>query len=78
MTTFAFGNDVKRRTALFGVLALFAFCLFVLGAVIGAWAEVVRIWPVRYSLQLLEGPPEALRRTNPSRCRSRSIPRGAS
>src|ERR1700733_9082827 len=56
--TLVLGNDFRRRTALFGVLALFAFCLFVLGAVIGAWAGVVRIWPVRYSLQLLEGPPK--------------------
>ena len=58
MPTLVLGNDFRRRTALFGVLALFAFCLFVLGAVIGAWAGVVRIWPVRYSLQLLEGPPK--------------------
>jgi hypothetical protein len=58
MTTFAFGNDVRRRTALFGGLALLALSVFVLGAVIGAWAGVVRIWPVRYSLFLLEGPPK--------------------
>ena len=32
--------------------------LFAAGAIIGAWAGVVRIWPVRYSLQLLEGPPK--------------------
>ena len=56
--TLVLGNDLRRRTALFGALALFAFCLFVLGAVIGAWAGVVRIWPVRDSLQLLEGPPK--------------------
>src|SRR3984957_2368036 len=56
--TLVLGNDFRLRTALFGVLALFALCLFVLGAVIGAWAGVVRIWPVRYSLFLLEGPPK--------------------
>ena len=37
---------------------LLALSVFVVGAVIGAWAGVVRIWPVRYSLQLLEGPPK--------------------
>jgi hypothetical protein len=58
MTTFAFRNDVRRRTALFGGLALLALSVFVLGAVIGAWAGVVRIWPVRYSLFLLEGSPK--------------------
>src|SRR6204780_326397 len=58
MTTFGFGSDVRRRTALVGGLALFALCLFVAGAIMGAWAGVVRIWPVRYSLQLLEGPPK--------------------
>jgi Carbohydrate esterase, sialic acid-specific acetylesterase len=58
MTTSAFENDVRRRTALFGGLALLALSVFVLGAVIGAWAGVVRIWPVRYSLFLLEGPPK--------------------
>jgi hypothetical protein len=58
MTRLGFGSDVRRRTTLFGVLALFALCLFAAGAVVGAWAGVVRIWPVRYSLQLLEGPPK--------------------
>jgi len=53
-------NDVRRRTALFGGLALLALSVFVLGAVIGAWAGVVRIWPVRYSLFLLKGS-EAIR-----------------
>jgi Carbohydrate esterase, sialic acid-specific acetylesterase len=28
------------------------------GAIVGAWAGVVRIWPVRYSLLILEGPPK--------------------
>jgi hypothetical protein len=58
MSTLVLGNDVRRRTALFGGLALFALSLFVAGAIIGAWAGVVRIWPVRYSLLLLEGPPK--------------------
>jgi hypothetical protein len=58
MSTLVLGNDVRRRTALFGGLALFALSLFLAGAIIGTWAGVVRIWPVRYSLQLLEGPPK--------------------
>jgi hypothetical protein len=57
-STLVLGNDFRRRTALFALLALFALSVFVLGAIIGAWAGVVRIWPVRYSLQLLEGPPK--------------------
>jgi hypothetical protein len=52
------GNDVRRRTALFGGLAVLALSLFVVGAIVGAWAGVARIWPVRYSLFLLEGPPK--------------------
>jgi hypothetical protein len=58
MTTFAFESNARGRTALFGGLAVFALCLFATGIVIGAWAGVVRIWPVRYSLQLIEGPPK--------------------
>ncbi len=58
MSTLVLGNDVRRRTALFGGLALFALSVFVAGAVIGAWAGVARIWPVRYSLQLIDGPPK--------------------
>jgi Carbohydrate esterase, sialic acid-specific acetylesterase len=58
LSTLVLGNDVRRRTALFGGLALFALSVFVAGAVIGAWAGVVRIWPVRYSLQLIDGPPK--------------------
>ena len=54
MTTFAFGSDVRRRTVTFGGLALLAVSVFVLGA----WAGVVRIWPVRYSLQLIDGLPK--------------------
>jgi Carbohydrate esterase, sialic acid-specific acetylesterase len=54
--TLAFGNDVRRRSAQFGGLALFALSVFVAGAIIGAWAGVVRIWPVRYSLELIDGP----------------------
>ena len=56
--TLVLGNDARRRTALFGGLALFALSLFAVGAIIGAWAGVVRVWPVRYSLQLLEGTPK--------------------
>jgi hypothetical protein len=52
------GNDVRRRTALFGGLAVLALSLFVVGAIVGAWAGVARIWPVRYSLFLVEGPPK--------------------
>ena len=29
-----------------------------MGAIVGAWAGVVRIWAVRYSLQLIEGLPK--------------------
>jgi Carbohydrate esterase, sialic acid-specific acetylesterase len=58
LSTLVLGNDVRRRTALFGGLVLFALSVFVAGAVIGAWAGVVRIWPVRYSLFLLDGPPK--------------------
>jgi Carbohydrate esterase, sialic acid-specific acetylesterase len=58
LSTLVLGNDVKRRTALFGGLALFALSVFAVGAIIGAWAGVVRIWPVRYSLQLIEGAPK--------------------
>jgi hypothetical protein len=56
--TLVLGNDIRRRTALFGGLAVFATILFVVGVVIGAWAGVVRIWPVRYSIQLIEGSPK--------------------
>ncbi|MBV8797619.1 MAG: hypothetical protein JO136_21990 [Hyphomicrobiales bacterium] len=56
--TLVLGNDVRRRTALIGGLGLVAVSLFLAGAIIGAWAGVVRIWPVRYSLLLLEGPPK--------------------
>jgi hypothetical protein len=56
--TLVLGNDVRRRTALFGGLAVVAVSLFLAGAIIGAWAGVVRIWPVRYSLLILEGPPK--------------------
>jgi hypothetical protein len=58
LSTFVLGNDVRRRTALFGGLAALAVTVFVMGAIIGVWAGVVRIWPVRYSLLLLEGPPK--------------------
>ncbi len=58
MSTLVLGNDVRRRTALIGGLALFALSLFLAGAIVGAWAGVVRIWPVRYSLLILEGPPK--------------------
>jgi Carbohydrate esterase, sialic acid-specific acetylesterase len=58
LSTLVLGNDVRRRTALFGGLAALAVSVFVLGAIIGAWAGVVRIWPVRYSLQLIDGPPK--------------------
>jgi Carbohydrate esterase, sialic acid-specific acetylesterase len=54
MTTFAFGSDVRRRSATFGGLALLGVSVFIFGARAG----VVRIWPVRYSLFLLEGPPK--------------------
>jgi hypothetical protein len=58
LSALVLGNDVRRRTALFGGLAVLALSLFVLGAILGAWAGVVRIWPVRYSLLLLQGPPK--------------------
>jgi Carbohydrate esterase, sialic acid-specific acetylesterase len=58
LSTLVLGNDVRRRTALFGGLAILAVSLFVVGAIVGAWAGVVRIWPVRYSLLILEGPPK--------------------
>jgi hypothetical protein len=58
LSTLVLGNDVRRRSALFGGLAVLALSLFVVGAVIGAWAGVARIWPVRYSLLILEGPPK--------------------
>ena len=54
VTTFAFGNDVRRRAVIFGGLALLAVSVFI----VGAWAGVVRIWPVRYSLQLIDGVPK--------------------
>ena len=58
MSTLALENDVKRRAALLGALLVFAVSLFLAGAIIGAWAGVVRIWPVRYSMQLLDGLPK--------------------
>jgi hypothetical protein len=58
LSTFVFRNDVWRRTATLSGLALLALSLFLVGAIIGAWAGVVRIWPVRYSLALIEGPPK--------------------
>ena len=54
MTAIVFGSGVGRRAAVFGGLALLAVSVFILGA----WAGVVRIWPVRYSLQLLDGLPK--------------------
>jgi Carbohydrate esterase, sialic acid-specific acetylesterase len=53
-STFAFRNDLKRRTTAFGALALLSLSVFA----IGAWAGVVRIWPVRYSIQLIDGLPK--------------------
>lgn len=62
MATFALGNEVRRRTAAFGGLRLLVVGVFaagvILGAVFGAWAGVVRIWPVRYSLLLIDGAPK--------------------
>jgi hypothetical protein len=58
MSTFILGNDARRRTATFGGLAALALSLFIVGVVVGAWAGVVRIWPVRYSLQLIDGTPK--------------------
>jgi Carbohydrate esterase, sialic acid-specific acetylesterase len=58
VSTFILENDIRRRTALFGGLAILALSVFVVGAIVGAWAGVVRIWPVRYSLQLIEGRPK--------------------
>jgi hypothetical protein len=55
VSTFILGSDARRRTATFGGLAALALSLFVVGAIVGAWAGVVRIWPVRYSLQLIDG-----------------------
>lgn len=54
MSTFILGSDARRRTATFGGLAILAVSLFI----VGAWAGVVRILPVRYSLQLIDGPPK--------------------
>jgi hypothetical protein len=51
---FAPGIDIKRRTATYGALALLAVTVFIAGA----WAGVVRAWPVRYSLRLIEGLPK--------------------
>ena len=58
VTISVFGSDVRRRTVLFGRFALIVFGVFIVGAIIGAWAGVVRIWPVRYSLQLIDGLPK--------------------
>ena len=49
-----FGIDWGRRAATFGALALLVVGVFVAGA----WAGVVRAWPVRYSLQLVQGLPK--------------------
>jgi len=54
VTAIVFGTWVGRRTAMFAGLALLAASVFI----VGAWAGVVRIWPVRYSLQLLDGLPK--------------------
>jgi carbohydrate esterase-like sialic acid-specific acetylesterase len=58
VSTFVLASDVKRRTARVGGLVLLALGVFAIGAIIGAWAGVVRIWPVRYSLQLIDGLPK--------------------
>ncbi len=58
MSTFLLASDVKRRTAVVGGLALLALGVFAVGAIIGAWAGVVRVWPVRYSIQLIDGLPK--------------------
>ena len=57
MSTLVFPSGARRRSAAFGALALVALCLFVAGAILGAWAGVARIWPVRYSLRLIDGLP---------------------
>lgn len=54
MSAFVFENDIRRRT----VLALLTLIVFLVGAILGAWAGIARIWPVRYSLQLIEGFPK--------------------
>ena len=54
MTTSVSATDIRRRTATFGALALLAVGVFI----VGAWAGVVRAWPVRYSLQLIQGLPK--------------------
>ena len=54
MTTSVSASDIRRGTATFGALALLAVGVFV----VGAWAGVVRAWPVRYSLQLIQGLPK--------------------
>ena len=58
VTISVLGSDVRRRTVLFGRFALIVSGVFIVGAILGAWAGVVRIWPVRYSLQLIDGLPK--------------------
>ena len=66
------------RTALVGGLALFALSVFLAGATVGAWAGVVRIWPVRYSLHHPRGTAEAIcQNGRVAACRGRTPP-GAS
>jgi Carbohydrate esterase, sialic acid-specific acetylesterase len=54
VTTSVSASDIRRGTATFGALALLAVSVFI----VGAWAGVVRAWPVRYSLQLIQGLPK--------------------
>ena len=54
VTTSVSASDIRRGTATFGALALLAVGVFI----VGAWAGVVRAWPVRYSLQLIQGLPK--------------------
>lgn len=58
MATFAFEKNVRNRTAGFGWLTALALSVFAAGAIFGAWASVARIWPVRYSIRLIDGLPK--------------------
>ena len=56
-----FGFAGGSPAAISGVgLVLLAVTVFVVGAILGEWAGVVRIWPVRYALQLIDGAPKPI------------------
>ena len=54
MTMSVTGTAFRRRSAAFSGLAAFALGVFAAGA----WAGAAHVWPVRYSMQIIQGLPK--------------------